>query len=46
MSFELTFVNESAAKEYDCGICLEKLNEPMLVCDDQLCLFVPSYQYE
>ena len=36
MSLKVTFVNKELAKEYDCGICLEKLNEPMLVCDDQL----------
>lgn len=33
--FEVTFVNEKAAEPYDCGICLEKLKQPVAVCDDQ-----------
>ena len=36
ISTEITFVDEAAAKVYDCGICLDKIKNAIAVCDDQL----------
>eukprot|EP01084_Bolivina_argentea_P211544 359844_1 len=36
LSTDVTFVNETAAKAYECGICLEMLKNPVAICDDHL----------